>query len=61
MTPKLKEYLEKLSAQSTVLENMDNNDCIHDWAGGNIDDAYDMGIEDGQTLLARELLKNFGD
>ena len=30
-------------------------------AGGNIDDAYYGGLEDGETSLARGLLERFGD
>jgi len=38
----------------------DDEECIiNDWAGGNIDDAYQGGCVDGETALARELLKEF--
>jgi hypothetical protein len=30
-----------------------------DYAGGNFDDAYFGGTEDGETLLARHLLETF--
>lgn len=42
-----------------VTENMSDDDYIYDWCGGNIDDAYAMGVEDGKIQLARELLSKF--
>lgn len=29
---------------------------VDDWAGGNIDDAYNMGIDHGEVYFARRLL-----
>ena len=31
----------------------------NDYAGGNIDDSYGGGVEDGEAVLARNLLKTF--
>lgn len=31
----------------------------HDYAGGNIDDAYSGGTTDGEVIFARKLLKEF--
>lgn len=32
---------------------------VDDYAGGNVDDAYQCGYEHGEIMLARELLKQF--
>jgi len=32
---------------------------VDDYAGGNIDDAYEGGVRDGATGLAREFLAEF--
>jgi hypothetical protein len=32
---------------------------VDDYAGGNIDDAYSMGIDHGEVLFARQLLAKF--
>lgn len=29
----------------------------YDWSGGNFDDAYSIGIEDGEVSICRRLLK----
>lgn len=50
----LKEYLLKISEQKARCDNEDFE--VNSWAGGNIDDAYNMGIEDGEILFARALL-----
>lgn len=31
-----------------------------DASGGNFDDAYDMGIRHGETMLAQEILSDLG-
>ena len=48
---------------------MANSECmidsddfnIQDHCGGNYDDAYSIGQDDGYALLAREILKRFFD
>lgn len=51
--------LEKLSKAETLGDEIrkGENVCVDDYAGGNIDDAYDKGYGDGQTHLARLVLK----
>lgn len=58
MNEKLKTELEKLAKRKCWCD--DEDFMIDDYAGGNIDDAYYGGSADGETLLARELLKTFG-
>lgn len=59
MDKELKDCLQKFANQKLVTENMSDDDCIYDWCGGNIDDAYEIGVEDGTTHLARQLLQRF--
>lgn len=53
----LKEYLKELASEHA---HTDSNDFdIYGMCGGNYDDAYYSGTDDGQILLARQLLKEY--
>ena len=40
----------------------DNEDFdLNDYAGGNIDDAYEIGQNEGEVYFARQLLKAVGE
>ena len=46
------------AAKKTLWELCEEEDSIvDDWAGGNIDDAYELGVKDGQIIMARKILK----
>lgn len=49
--------LEKLALNSTIHDEDGNYACVDDYAGGNVDDAYRIGHNDGQIELARIILK----
>jgi hypothetical protein len=53
----MKEMLEQLAKRQCWCD--DEDFCVDDYAGGNINDAYENGLDDGETLLARALLKKF--
>jgi len=53
----LKTTLEKLAEKTIAADNEDF--CVEDYAGGNIDDAYSLGVNAGEALLARALLTQF--
>lgn len=55
MNEELIQYLEKLAAKKTWLDNEDFN--AYDYSGGNYDDAFAGGMETGETLLAQEILE----
>lgn len=48
-----------------MLENLANRQCwsddenliVHEYCGGNVDDAYSKGCDDGETFLARRLIE----
>lgn len=46
--------LNKLAERSVIFD--DETGVVDDFAGGNVDDAYWKGVEDGHTYLARELV-----
>ena len=46
--------LKELAIQTAASDDEDFN--ANDHSGGNFDDAYDMGCEDGEIMLARKLL-----
>ena len=51
----IKEKLKELAEKGSHLD--EEGFSVFDWSGGNIDDAYSMGLDDGEISLARELLK----
>jgi hypothetical protein len=59
----LVEYLKKFAAGDTIYDKvMAGEDVVvDDYAGGNVDDAYWKGHFDGQTDLARDILRLFLD
>ena len=52
------EKLRKLAARKLPSEKEDFT--VDDYAGGNVDDAFGMGVEDGEVRLAREVLTVLG-
>jgi len=50
----LKEFLQKI-ADKTAWQD-DKEFIPDDYAGGNIDDAYNGGVSDGEILMAKEIL-----
>lgn len=59
MNEAMKEKLKKLAARDCWIHADDFN--AYDYSGGNYDDAYYGGRSDGEAILARELLAEFGD
>lgn len=57
MSDFLHQELVKLAAKELPEDNKDF--VVDDYAGGNIDDAYDMGSRAGEVRLARELLEKY--
>jgi hypothetical protein len=52
-------YLKKLANKDSIYdcEDEDEDIVINDYVGGNIDDAFDSGEQNGEIILAREVLK----
>lgn len=53
----MEELFQKIKDTAAKEARSDNDDfMVDDYAGGNIDDAYQQGTEDGEIWFARELL-----
>lgn len=51
------ELIAKLKVLAVKTAATDNDDfSAYDYSGGQPDDAYEMGCEDGEIALAREIL-----
>lgn len=50
----------RVLAQGDALIDFDDLSA-HDYFGGNLDDAYNMGIHDGRILLARDIISWLND
>jgi len=59
MNEKFIEKLKVLSKRKTCMDNFDGTDTPSYYCG-NADDTYSMGMEDGTTELAREILNEMG-
>lgn len=60
MTDELLERLKKTAARKCWSDDPDWEGA-NDYAGGNIDDAYSGGREDGEAFLARKVLEALGE
>ena len=58
ITEVLKEKLIKLARGSVSSD--DEDFCVYDQFGGNIDDAYYGGRDEGEVILAQEILDELG-
>ena len=54
---KLIDYLEKVASQEVTAET-DPEFNPFDYSGGSYDDAYEMGVRHGETLMSRGILKH---
>lgn len=51
--------LKKMAERECWCDDEEFNPC--DYSGGNFDDAYYGGQDDGEALLAKEILKELGE
>jgi hypothetical protein len=56
MNEQLIERLKKLASSECFYDDEDEDKIIDDYAGGNVDDAFQVGEHAGQVVLAREML-----
>lgn len=59
LSPELIAKLKKLAKNKIRCENEEFTAI--DWFGGNFDDAYNGGLDDGQVMLAQEILEEIGE
>ncbi len=56
MNKKIINKLTKIAKDATLQDN-DEDYIVDDYVGGNVDDAYQLGKDDGEIYLAREILE----
>lgn len=58
MTEKIINRLKILAQKRSYYDHLSEDDYFdaQDMSGGNFDDCYNMGIDEGNTQLAREIL-----
>lgn len=56
------ERLKALARRVTIRDRQEEDDaiCVDDFAGGNVDDAYEHGLLDGEVEMARDILREQG-
>jgi hypothetical protein len=55
------ERLKALACEDAACQQEDfKTEGVDSFAGGNIDDAYGIGLDDGEIILAREVLTQMG-
>lgn len=56
------EFIAKMKkrANANTVNDKDENAVIDDYCGGNVDDAYSMGVDDGEIYAFREVLMAIG-
>lgn len=52
--------LKKKARRETLYEGEDDDNNIYDYCGGNYDDAYQFGLDDGEAFGARDILAKIG-
>jgi len=52
--------LKELAERNCFHDDENDNVIVDDYAGGNVDDAFDLGERAGETLLARYVLNELG-
>ena len=53
----LDKIIVRLKSESGTVKMYEDDFCADDYAGGNIDDAWQYGANDGSMFLANELLE----
>jgi hypothetical protein len=56
----MKQKLIKIAREECFIDNEDEDVLVYDVSGSNVDDAFDMGEDQGRILLAREVLFEMG-
>lgn len=60
MDQEIIQNLKRLAEQGCWDDQQGDDFVVDDYAGGNVDDAYQGGIRTGETILARDLLDKLG-
>lgn len=57
---KLVAHLEHVAKKSCLADRLDDDNLVVDYAGTNVDDAFEAGMMSGEVLQARKLLNMLG-
>ena len=60
MEEKLIKQLKRFARKECYYDDEDDNKCVEDYAGGNVDDAFGVGEHAGEVMLARDILTHMG-
>ena len=60
MNEELKQKLVKIAREECFIDNEDEDVLVYDISGSNVDDAFDLGEDQGRILLARDILYTMG-
>ena len=60
MEERMIERLKKLARKECYYDDEDEDKCVDDFAGGNVDDAFWVGEIAGKVMLARNILTDMG-
>jgi len=56
MNVELIERLKKLAGSECFYDDESEDKIVDDYAGGNVDDAFQVGVHAGEVMLARDVL-----
>ena len=60
MEERMIEHLKSFARKECYYDDEDDNKCVDDYAGGNVDDAFGVGEHAGEVMLARDILAHMG-
>ena len=60
MEEKVIKVLKRFARKDCYYDDEDDNKCVEDYAGGNVDDAFGVGEHAGEVMLARDILTHMG-
>ena len=60
MNDNIIEYLKGIAQQECFYDDDGEDVCVDDFAGGNVDYAFQVGERAGEAMLARRVLEDLG-
>ena len=60
MDIKIVDRLKKFARKECYYDDENEDKCVNDYAGGNVDDAFEQGEHAGEVMLARDILHHMG-
>lgn len=60
MTPEMIDRLKDLARKDCWYDDEYEDKVVYDYSGSNVDDAFALGEAAGETMMAREVLRDMG-